>query len=421
MQIMKKDVFLSVYLDTRRPLKNGKCPVKLGVYTPKPRKRKLYPTPFEYEEEEFNKIWNNSKPTREQREERKKIQAYEDNAQEIADSLPYFSFELFEKRMNRRSGDSTSISYHFEQLIEKYKDQGRIGTAQSYKDSERSIRKYCEEKKKQDYGKLLFYSIDTDWLEGYERWMEEEQNKSITTIGIYLRPLRHIFNIAREDEDIPEAVYPFRKYKIPSSNKTKRALSRQQLKILLDAEPENREQEKARDFWFFSYAGNGMNIKDIVNLRFDDIDFENRKLSFYRAKTRITSKSHRRKIAVYLTDFMISIIDKYGKEGRPEKDYVFNIIEDKMSPEDKHRVVKLFTRYINQYIKILAENVGLPGDISTYWARHSFATEGIRRGASMEFMQEALGHASSKTTQDYFNGFDDNTKREFAEHIMDFD
>ena len=83
--------------------------------------------------------------------------------------------------------------------------------------------------------------------------------------------------------------------------------------------------------------------------------------------------------------------------------------------------IQAFTRSLNQHIKLLAENNALSSDISSYWARHSFATHSIRKGASMEFMRESLGHKDMKTTQNYFNGFDNDTKKEFAQNIMDFD
>ncbi len=63
----------------------------------------------------------------------------------------------------------------------------------------------------------------------------------------------------------------------------------------------------------------------------------------------------------------------------------------------------------------------LPENISTYWARHSFATLSVRKGASMEFIQESLGHKDMATMQAYFAGFDDDTKKEFAKGLMDFD
>ena len=64
--------------------------------------------------------------------------------------------------------------------------------------------------------------------------------------------------------------------------------------------------------------------------------------------------------------------------------------------------------------------VGLPEDISTYWARHSFATNAIRKGASMEFVGEALAHKNPKTTQNYFAGFDEEYKRKMMQKLIKF-
>ena len=75
----------------------------------------------------------------------------------------------------------------------------------------------------------------------------------------------------------------------------------------------------------------------------------------------------------------------------------------------------------NQHIKILARNNGIEEDISFYWARHSFATNAVRKGATIEFMQESLGHNSKTTTETYFAGFGSDVKREFAKSLMNFD
>jgi site-specific recombinase XerD len=95
-------------------------------------------------------------------------------------------------------------------------------------------------------------------------------------------------------------------------------------------------------------------------------------------------------------------------------------LKDGLTESEKHIRVKNFTRFINQHLKQLAESVGITNNISTYWARHTFATLAIRNGATMEFVSEALNHKDMKTTQNYFAGFDDETKREFANKMMEF-
>jgi len=90
-----------------------------------------------------------------------------------------------------------------------------------------------------------------------------------------------------------------------------------------------------------------------------------------------------------------------------------------MSAQVQFKAVQNFTRYVNQHLAKLCKANDLP-IISTYWARHSFATVAVRKGASMEFMRESLGHSDMKTTLNYFAGFDDEAKKELALSIMDF-
>ena len=264
--------------------------------------------------------------------------------------------------------------------------------------------------------KLPFSEITPDFLDDYEEYMLYS-GKSITTVGIYLRPLRAIFNIAISENDVHPDLYPFgkRKYQIPQGKKVKKALSQRELSLLYKIDPRIPEQEKARDFWFFSYACNGMNMKDIALLKYED--FEDDAFYYYRAKTFKKSKQ-KEKIKIYLTPFVESVIDKYGNSKK--NSYVFPIINDAMTATEQHKKIKNFTRLVNQHISNLAEENGLPAEISTYWARHSFATNAVRKGASMEFISEALNHSDLKVTKGYFAGFEDEAKKEFAQNLMDF-
>jgi site-specific recombinase XerD len=82
--------------------------------------------------------------------------------------------------------------------------------------------------------------------------------------------------------------------------------------------------------------------------------------------------------------------------------------------------VKTFTRFINQNFLKLAKQIGINEQISTYWARHSFATRAINNGASLEFIGDALGHSDTKTTIGYFAGFESEAKKQFSQSLMDF-
>ena len=71
---MEKQVFISIYLDTRRAKETGKFPVKLRVFTSNPRKQKLYPTKFEMSKADFHSIWETTKPRTEYKKTRLALQ-----------------------------------------------------------------------------------------------------------------------------------------------------------------------------------------------------------------------------------------------------------------------------------------------------------------------------------------------------------
>lgn len=410
---------ISIYLDKRRKKQNGTFPLKLQVFQSTPRKQKFYSTDFEVTENEYERTFNTIKPQKEFKVLKTKVNALLTNANKIAKKLDPFTFEEFEKKLFRKAGQGINVAFQYNEIIQDYTKKERIGTANSYTQSKNSIEKFCKEALKTNFNQLTLLQINKEWLENYERFMVNKLNRSITTVGIYLRNLRAIFNIAIEEKELEKDFYPFgkRKYQIPAKKNKKKALNNEQLKTLYFAEPLTVEQAKAKDFWFFSYACNGMNMKDILLLRYKDI--ENDKIEFVRAKTKLTTKANLKTITVYLNDFSKSVIEKYGKDKKTPTSLIFDTLNDSMTPIMQDKKIKNFTRFVNQNINRLCEANNLP-HISTYWARHTFATQSIRKGASMEFIQESLGHENLKTTMNYFAGFDDATKKEFANTLMDF-
>ena len=159
-----------------------------------------------------------------------------------------------------------------------------------------------------------------------------------------------------------------------------------------------------------------MNFKDIANLRVSNVVGD--LLTFKRAKTSRTNKSQLNQ-SIPLHQHALKVIEKYGDiEGKPN-DYIFDIINNSQSAEDQHKKIKNFIRFVNQHMLKLAKDNGIEEKISTYWARHSFATNAIIAGASMEFVSEALQHSNLNTTRGYFAGFENDKKREISTKLMD--
>lgn len=80
----------------------------------------------------------------------------------------------------------------------------------------------------------------------------------------------------------------------------------------------------------------------------------------------------------------------------------------------------MYKTVINEHMKGVAEKLGIGSDLTTYAARHSFATILQRSGVSAEFISEALGHSNVRTTQNYLAGFEDESKREVVKALTAF-
>ncbi|MBQ0732967.1 tyrosine-type recombinase/integrase [Aquimarina celericrescens] len=398
-------------------------PVKLRIYSNLIKKAKLYPTGVDLSIKDFETLFNSDTKVRGKNKELKiRLQRIESNAEAVAKELQSFTFELFEKKMFRSKDASINVAYHYQNKINSLNNNKQLSTASNYDLSLKSITRFIKAKTRTTIKNLTFYDVSADWLNKYESFMIDTEGKSRTTVSIYLRALRTIFNDAINENDIKREIYPFGKgkgkYQVPTSTRKKKALNKQQLATLFNAKPQSQEQEMAKDFWFFSYACNGMNIKDIALLKYENLS--NDALFYYRAKTLNTKKGNLKEIKVFLNEYAKSIINKYGNKDKSELQVIFPVILMNDDVAEQQRKIKNFTSFVNLHFNKLASNEGFEFKISSYWARHSFATRSIQKGASMEFISEALNHSNLNVTKNYFAGFEDETKKQFANQLMDF-
>ena len=141
---------------------------------------------------------------------------------------------------------------------------------------------------------------------------------------------------------------------------------------------------------------------------------------FNRAKTKRKTKTNPQPITIFITEMMKKIIEKWGNKPGKSEQYVFPILEDELNAEQERAQVNQTTKQINKYIRRIAVQTGINENISTYTARHSFATVLKRSGASTEFISESLGHKNLRTTENYLADFETDVKRQWAEKLNNF-
>ena len=420
---MKDEVSIILSLDKRRIKTNGKFPLKICVSQRYPKKQKYFPTKYEYSEEEYLEIFYPEIGKREKsssKKQREELILVKKKAADVATKIIPFDFAVFEKKLYSKQSSESDVFYQYDQYIQKLKEEGAIKTASNYECSKKALIKFQEYKKIKQPELLDFRSINVQYLYDFEKYFLDVKLGSISTVGSYTRTLKAIYNIAIKNDNISESYYPFAKgkYVTPSSSKVKKALTKEQLDILYNSTPLTPQQEIAKDFWFFSYMCNGMNVKDICLLRNENIDGDI--LQFNRIKIQKSKRTNKRPIVIYLNDEAKKILLKYSIKSTLKRDFVFGKISDNMTPDEQRSAIDAFNRFISQHIKKLAVSVGLDNDISALWARHSFATMLIRTRGSKVEAQECLGHSSMKVTEGYYSGFTAETMKDISSSIMTF-
>ena len=398
--------------DKRFVKKNGKCPVKLTVYFDGQKQR--YNINFNFTEDEWEKI--NQSNLRDDTLKKSKALLFSvlDKANKAIESLQIFSFNEFEQIFFEIKQDKKDLFVVFQSYIDLLKAQNRIGTASSYNNALTAFKSFLGKTK------CNFIDLNPALLNEFERkWLEK--GKSITTVGIYMRSLRTIFNLAKSENVITEKDYPFGKHKyvIPAGANIKKAFSKDVISKIYNYKAVKMSQEHfARDMWVFSYLCNGINFRDIAKLKYQDVKEDS--IFFIRQKTSQTTRAKQKLISAVLLPELKNIIITWGNKPIVPEQYVFPVLNDNMTIEKEVDKVKQTIKTINKYLRRIAATLELGVDITTYTARHSFATQLKSTGASTEFISESLGHSSLAVTENYLASFPQEEKKKWASKLTDF-
>ncbi len=408
-----------IILETRTPLQDGRFPLKIRITFD--RNSRYYSVlddekeKMALSENEFEKVLG-KKP----RGEYKTVRAYliqvESRANDIITSLPYFSFDTFRNKFyDENRWNKQDLFSSLQVMIDELRKQKRIGYAKSFENSLSSLKKYTGKKS------LLFSeATELKFWEEYEEWIDNP-----STTGFYVRNIRTCFNSAISQKIIPEDLYPFsrrksetNKYQIPTGRNIKKALSLSELKLLFSYPTlEGTSEQQYKDYWFFLYLCNGCYVSDMANLKYNNIREDY--IVFHRVKTARRLKSNPILVRVPIEKELGRIIDKWGNKPFTSDDYLFPILNKKMSAEKADAAVSQATKNINKFIDRIAIKIGLKGKIRSAVARHTFASSLKWNGASDEYISESLGHSNVLVTKDYLADFEDGKKKEWAKVIED--
>lgn len=357
---MKQDkVNIKVMVDNRRQKDKKRFPLKLRI-THKG-ERKYYSTGYDSTIEEWEVI-NTANAKGNMRKIKNAITTIENDVEKCISQIIPFSFRQFEKLFFNEKTEQNNLKTMFINYMETLKNNGQVGTALSYETAFKALTRFFPD--------FNFKDVSVEFLQKFERSLLAK-GRSITTVGFYLRALRTILNLAKENGIIKPEDYPFgkRKYILPTGKNIKKALSIDQIKQVFDFETTpGTSMDKAKNFWIFSYLCNGINIMDIAHLQWENI--QRNTISFEREKTKRTNRGNPQKIIALRDDHINNIIEKWGnnKSERSAKDLVFNIIEKHDDGEVVRRKVQQFVQTTNKWMKQAGVELGFEFKLTTYVA-----------------------------------------------------
>lgn len=203
------------------------------------------------------------------------------------------------------------------------------------------------------------------------------QNQAVNAMKLFYR------EVLQTRLDIEKLERPRREHKLPN------VLSKEEVKAILEA----LANPKHKAMLSLIYAC-GLRRSELLNLKPADVDSKRGLLIIRNAKGR------KDRVAP-LPERIIEMLRDYYKGYRP-KVWLF----EGQKPDTQYSPTSL-----QEVLKTAVEKAGVKRNATLHWLRHSYATHLLENGTDLRFIQELLGHKSSKTTEIYTHVTDNSIKK----------
>lgn len=292
-----------------------------------------------------------------------------------------------------------TVFVFMQEQVTKKEQMKRLGTAHTYGNAYRRFKAFREDMD------LTFDELSSDMIECYEAWLIDRRLKQ-NSIRCYLRTLNTLLCKAAA-EGLLNNTNLFRHVRLSYVKTTKRAISEKELKVIANLKlPEGSTMALARDIFMFSFYMRGMPFVDIAYLR--KTDLRNGMWTYCRRKTN----------QCLMVEWEIAqqkILDHYAHQTENES-FLLPIIKKEDGTEYKQ--YQRMQININRALKKIGEMAELKMPLTTYVARHTWASVARDMNIPIAIISEGMGHNSIKTTQVYLNSIDISRVNEANKRII---
>lgn len=292
-----------------------------------------------------------------------------------------------------------TVFVFMQEQVTKKEQMKRLGTAHTYGNAYRRFKAFREDMD------LTFDELSPDMIECYEAWLIDRRLKQ-NSIRCYLRTLNTLLCKAAA-EGLLNNTNLFSHVRLSYVKTTKRAISEKELKVIANLElPEGSTMALARDIFMFSFYMRGMPFVDIAYLR--KTDLRNGMWTYCRRKTNQC-------LMVEWEMAQQKILDHYAHQTKNES-FLLPIIKKEDGTEYKQ--YQRMQININRALKKIGEMAELKMPLTTYVARHTWASVARDMNIPIAIISEGMGHNSIKTTQVYLNSIDISRVNEANKRII---
>ena len=283
--------------------------------------------------------------------------------------------------------DEHSLRVFSYKLAEHLKRTGKHRLAETYTSSVNSFLRFRGEQ-----GDIRLDEIDENLIKEYEYYLLEECKLCRNTSSFYNRNLRAIYNRAVKKKLTIDR-HPFAEVYTGVDKTAKRAIPIQTVKDIKDLDlSKDAEMAFARDLYLMSFDLRGISFVDLAMLETGQL--RNGYLTYSRQKTH-------QKLEIKWEKQMQEIVDRHHVEGSR---YLLPILSEEGG--DLRRQYLNAIHWMNVQLKKIGKLVNCPIPLTTYTARHCWASAAHRLNIPTPSISQALGHDSEKTTRIYLNSLD---------------
>lgn len=286
-------------------------------------------------------------------------------------------------------------------LIDEFKNDGRWGNARNLQRALNSFSDFL--------GGLdrPLKQVDERLVMEYEQWLRTRK-VSKNSSSFYMRTLRSAYNKVISRNQM-EQTFPFRNVYTGVERTRKRAVPEDIMVRLQKLDlTHSAPLAFSRDMFIFSYCTRGMAFVDIAYLKKEDVS--GGILSYVRHKTG-------QRLTVRIEPLIEEIIERYEPLVH-NSPYLFPIITSN-DPEEAFRQYQTALGYHNRKLKKLGKLTGENLYLSSYTARHSWATVARKHNVPLSIISAGMGHTSEKTTLIYLDSVENSLIDKANEGILE--